>query len=295
MTKNDDPNQGVKVIFITGCSSGFGYLTAKTLAKKGYKVYASMRNVETRNKGKKEELESFSANEGKFLKVVECDVLSVNSVNAAIKTVVDAEGRIDVLVNNAGYALYGPIELAEEKDVKKMFDTNVYGYVRTIRAVLPHMRAQRSGQIINVSSIMGEVGLPYCGYYNATKFAVVSLSEALLGECYLFDINVSIIEPVGFGTDFLGRSMKLTSDPDEDTEYKRTYGYFIKNIDKFGGKSNPQQVADKIAWMVKKGKTPFRVPVGRFARAGTFLDKWLHPRSTQKLVSSIYGFKEWLE
>ncbi|MFX0098158.1 MAG: SDR family oxidoreductase [Candidatus Hodarchaeota archaeon] len=295
MANKRDTKKDPKVIFITGCSRGFGYLTAKTLAKKGYKVYASMRNVDSRNKVKKEELVTFASDEGTFLKVIECDVLSLDSVNNAIQSVIDAEKKIDVLVNNAGYALYGPIELGKEEDYLKMFDTNFYGYIRTIRVVLPHMRSRRSGQIINVSSTMGEIGLPYCGYYNAAKFAIVAMSEALLGECYLFNINVSIIEPIGYGTDFLGSSMKLTSDPEEDTDYKRTYGSFMKNCHKFGENTNPQDVADKIAWMVKKGKPPFRVPVGTFSRTGEVLSKWLHPRAMQKITATIYGFKEWLK
>ncbi|MHA1681700.1 MAG: SDR family oxidoreductase [Promethearchaeota archaeon] len=284
-----------KVVFITGCSSGFGYLAARRLARDGHVVYATMRDVSTRNKGVKEDLEQFASESDPSLeiKVVECDVLDVSSVNAAVQAMVDSEGRVDVLVNNAGYGLIGPVECAPEDKIRHQFDTNVFGVIRTIKAVLPHMRARRSGLIINVSSVGGRLGIPLEGIYCATKFAVEGLSEALLGECYLFGINVTLLEPHAFGTGFMGRSLKLVAEPSETGEYSGPFGYFTENITKFvHKKSDPREVADKISWIVKQKNPPFRVPVGPNARRDSTFAKIIKPLTLQKMAARMYGMKD---
>nr|MDO8085908.1 SDR family oxidoreductase [Candidatus Sigynarchaeum springense] len=282
-----------KVVFITGTSSGFGYHTAKQLARDGHKVYAGMRDTGTRNKEKKAEFEAF-AKEGNFsIKVLDCDVIDTASVNAAVKAVIDAEGRVDVLVNNAGYGIYGPLEAYDDAKARHAFDTNVYGYVRTIRAVMPHMRKQRSGLIINISSVLGKLGLPVMGFYNATKFAVEGLSEALLGECYLFGINVSVVEPHMFNTNFAGPSAKMMADPGETGEYEKAFRLLLeKQGNLVNPKSGPEEVARKISWVVKQKKPPFRVPVGKNARRDMFFAKLLGPLTLQKIAAKMYGLGE---
>ncbi|HME50945.1 MAG TPA: SDR family oxidoreductase [Candidatus Lokiarchaeia archaeon] len=286
MAKKQDP----KVIFITGCSSGFGYLATKELARCGHKVYASMRDISSRNEAKKTELESFAADNKLFLKVLECNVTDTGSVEAAIKTVIDDENRIDVLVNNAGYGIYGPLEFYDDERARDAFETNVYGYIRTIRAVMPQMRKQRSGLIINVSSVLGRVGLPIMGFYNATKFAVEGLSESLLGECYLFNINVSVVEPYMFATNFAGPSAKMMAEPDSTSEYK---GAFHALLEKQGNlinpKSGPDEVVRKIAWLVGKKNPPFRVPVGKHARRDMLFASFMNPLTLQKIAAKLYG------
>ncbi|MFX0098818.1 MAG: SDR family oxidoreductase [Candidatus Hodarchaeota archaeon] len=275
-----------KVVFITGTSSGFGYLTAKTLADKGHKVYASMRDTGSRNKVKKEELEKYVDN----LKVVDCDVLSTDSVNKAIQSVIDAEDRIDVLINNAGYGLSGPVELTSDEVVHHLFDTNVYGTIRTIKAVLPKMREQRDGLIINFSSVVGQVSIPIEGVYCASKAAVEGLSEALLGEGYLFNIKVVVLQPHAFGTDFMGRSMKRAVEPETSGEYKKPFQTFVDKLKNMvNPKSSPQEVADKIAWIIEQKKPPFRVPVGKNARRDLFFSKLLAPLTLQKIAAKMYG------
>ena len=280
-----------KIIFITGTSSGFGYLTAKTLAEKEHKVYASMRNIDSRNKEKREELEAFGKENGLFLKVLECDVLSTDSVNEAIKAVIDAEDRIDVLVNNAGYGLSGPIEFTSDETLHHMFDTNVYGTVRTIKAVLPKMREQRDGLIINLSSVVGQISIPMEGLYCASKAAVEGLSEALLGEGYLFNIKVVVVQPHAFGTDFMGRSMKTAVEPAESDEYEKPFQVFMDKMENMvNPKSSPQEVADKIAMIIKKnGKVSFRQPVRKNARRDLFFSKLLDPLTLQKMAAKMYG------
>jgi len=279
-----------KVVFITGCSSGFGYHTARELALKGHRVYASMRDTESRNKAKKEELEAFAEEKKRFVKVLDCDIMSTASVEAAIKAVTGAEGRIDVLVNNAGYGVYGPLEYYDDEKARHAFDTNVFGYIRAIRAVMPHMRKQRSGHIINVSSVLGRLGLPVMGYYNATKFAVEGLSESLLGEAYLFNINVSVVEPHMFATNFAGSSMKKMSEPADTGEYQQAYKALLeKQGNLINPKSGPQEVGKKIAWLVGKSKPPFRVPVGKHARRDMFFARFMNPLALQKIAAKLYG------
>ncbi len=288
------PRKDRKIVFITGCSSGFGALTAKLLKSQGYTVYASMRDVDGRNKDKKQELES-APGSGK-LEVPACDVLQEGSLDEAVKKIVATEGHIDVLINNAGYGLYGPIELAKDEDIAKIFETNVLGYMRSIKAVLPHMRKQRSGLIVNVGSMFSVFGSAMCGYYTATKFAVRGMSQALLGEGYLFNIKVSVIAPMGFGTDFLHRSLQLTSPIEQSGEYKVPFNDLVSNIDNFGAKSGePAMVAAKIAWILSKKNPPFFVPCGKLGRLSTWFVKLFPTFALQKMMANLYGFKHLLQ
>ncbi|MBN2152728.1 MAG: SDR family oxidoreductase [Candidatus Lokiarchaeota archaeon] len=288
------PRKDRQVVFITGCSSGFGLLTAKLLKAEGYTVYASMRDAGGKNKDKKAELEAASG--GGKLEVIECDVLDSKSVDAAVAKVVASEGRVDVLVNNAGFGLYGPIELAKDEDVARIFETNVLGYMRAIKAVMPHMRKQRSGLVVNVGSMFSVFGSGICGYYTATKFAVRGMSQALLGEGYLFNIKVSVIAPMGFSTDFLHRSLQLTAPIEQSGEYKAAFSGLVGNIDNFGAKSgDPAQVARKVAWILGKKNPPFFVPCGKLARLSSWLVKLLPTITLQKMMAKIYNFKQLLE
>ncbi|HME51523.1 MAG TPA: SDR family oxidoreductase [Candidatus Lokiarchaeia archaeon] len=284
-----------KIVFITGCSSGFGYLTAKLLVEAGYKVYATMRDLDGRNKQKKEELEAAAAGNG-VLKVLECDVLDETSVNAAVAEVIATESRIDVLVNNAGYGLYGPIELATDEVIRNQFETNVLGYIRVIKAVMPHMREHRGGHVINVGSMFSVMSLPMCGYYVATKYAIRGMSEALLGEGYLFNIRVSLVCPMGYGTDFLHRSLRFVTDVESSGEYKSSFKDIAENIDNFGKSSgDPIAVAKKIAAIIKKKNPPFLVFVGKFARMGYLLAKLLPIRTMHKIIAKQNNFPHVLE
>ena len=279
-----------KRIFITGCSSGFGYLIARELAIKGHRVYASMRDIGDKNKTKKDELENFGKEKNYSLNVIECDVLDDTSVNAAIKKIVNEVDGVDVLINNAGYGIYGPIEYGDEEKIKHSIDTNVFGYIRTIKAILPLMRENRKGHIINISSVLGVLGLPMMGFYNACKFAIEGLSQALLGECYLFGIDVSIVNPHMFSTDFAGRSAKYARKPSETGEYEDAFSTLLeKQSNLINPKSGPEEVAKKVAWLVNKKNPPFRVPVGKNARRDMFFARWLNPLLLQKIAAKLYG------
>ena len=177
-----------KVAVVTGTSSGIGLETAIHLAKNGFKTYATMRNL-----GKSDTLKSQSENLP--IEILQLDVTDDTSVKNAINTIVEKEGRIDVLVNNAGYGLIGAVEDLSSEEVKNQFDTNVFGPFRTIREVLPTMRKQKSGKIINISSIAGFMGMPIFSAYVSSKFAVEGLTDSLRLEIAPFGIQACVVEP----------------------------------------------------------------------------------------------------
>lgn len=182
-------NMEKKVVLVTGVSSGIGRASAQALADKGCTVFGSMRQLE-------------HAEPVKGVKLVQLDVREQASIDDAVARVVAEAGRIDALVNNAGQNLVGSVEETAISEVESLFDTNVFGMVRTIRAVLPYMRARRSGRIINVSSVLGFLPAPYMGAYSASKHAVEGLSESLDHEVRQFGIRVTLVQPSFTNTSF---------------------------------------------------------------------------------------------
>ncbi|MEX2247310.1 MAG: SDR family oxidoreductase [Dehalococcoidia bacterium] len=189
------------VVLITGCSSGFGKYAAVEFARRGDTVFASMRHT-----GKSGPLLDEAKAAGVSVEVIALDVDEKASVEAAVASVLSKEGRIDVLVNNAGISTTGPVEDFDDDEVERIFETNVFGLIRTTRAVLPGMRAQGGGTIINVSSLGGQVSTPYLGVYCASKHAVEALSDAFHYELHPFGIRVVSIEPGGFETEIQNNS-----------------------------------------------------------------------------------------
>ena len=185
------------VVLITGCSSGFGMLAAVEFARRGDAVYASMRDTL-----KSGPLLDEARAAGASVHVIALDVADAASVKNAVADVIAREGRIDVLVNNAGVGMHGPVEEADDDETRQLFETNVFGLLRVTRAVVPHMRAQKSGAVVNVSSLAGKVSAPFGGLYSATKHAVEALSDALYFELHPFGVRVAIVEPGGFETRF---------------------------------------------------------------------------------------------
>lgn len=181
-----------KTVFITGASSGFGKASAKLFQQKGWNVVATMRNPATGT-----ELTG-SPN----LLLAALDVQDPTSITRSVQQAVDRFGSIDVLVNNAGYGLIGVFESASNEEIRQQFAVNVFGLMDVTRAILPHMRRQKGGTIINISSVGGMVGLPFGSFYNSSKFAVEGFSEALSHEVSPFHITVKIIEPGGVDTNF---------------------------------------------------------------------------------------------
>ena len=206
----------MKKILITGCSSGFGYDSAKYLAEKGHHVYATMRNVAGKNAKPASELKEFAASKGLSLEVVELDVLSDESVAAAIAQAPD----VDVLINNAGRGYGGPLEAFTSEAFLAQLDLNIVGTQRVAKAVLPSMRSRKSGLIIQVSSTAGRAAFPGFGVYNASKWGLEGMSEAMRYELAPLGIDVVIVEPGPFDTNFFANMI-----PIEDPEVAQAYGH----------------------------------------------------------------------
>ena len=246
-----------RVWFITGASTGFGRLLAEEVLKQGGKVIATARK-----------LEAVSDLEDRFPERAKAYALDVTDPAQVISIVAQATScfsPVDVLVNNAGYGLTGAIEEATEDEFMPMFETNVFGLLRVTKALLPKMRERGSGHIINLSSIGGLIAMPGWGYYNATKFAVEGLTEALAGECEPLGIHVTAIEPGAFRTDFLGRSGKEAETQIED--YSPTAGkareYFQTQAGKQRG--DPQRAVEAIIAVVNAAKPPRHLVLGKAA------------------------------
>src|SRR5664279_4433527 len=218
------------VWFITGCSTGFGRELAKYVLERGYRVVVTAR--------KPDEVKDLAA-QGEAL-VLKLDVTNQGQINAAIKAAEKKFGRIDVLVNNAGIGYFAAVEESEEKEVRRMFEINVFGMSRVIQAVLPGMRQRRKGFIVNFSSVGGLRSFPSVGYYSAPKFAVEGLSEALWQEVEPLGIKVMLVEPSGFRTDWAGRSANESKRQIDD--YVATAGAWRAQVRAASGKQQGDPV-----------------------------------------------------
>ena len=251
-----------KVILITGASSGFGKISAEYLAQKGYIVYGTSRNPKEERIGN--------------IRMLKMDVTDTTSVEAAVSTLLSEQQQIDVLINNAGMGICGALELATAEEINLQMGTNFMGTVNVCNAVIPHMRNAGGGKIINISSIGGVLGLPFQGYYSASKFAVEGYSETLSLEMRPFNIKVCLIEPGDFATNFTD-SRKISQSTEDSPFYAATFQRtlnIIEHEERNGG--NPILIAKAIHRIVKKKHPKFRYKVGGllqivFAQLKSFL------------------------
>lgn len=245
------------VWFITGCSTGFGRELSKMLLDRGYKVVVTARDLQKIK-------DIVARHEGRAL-ALKLDVTNAAEVEEAVKKAEATFGRVDVLVNNAGYGYLSATEEGEDAEVRAMFEANFFGLARMTQAVLPGMRKRRHGAIVNVSSIGGFVGFPGVSYYNATKFAVEGLSEALSKEVEPLGIKVIIVEPGPFRTDWAGRSLKVPAKAIAD--YAATAGTRRQNISGGSGKQagDPVRACEAIIKTVESERPPLRLVLGKMA------------------------------
>jgi NADP-dependent 3-hydroxy acid dehydrogenase YdfG len=246
-----------KVWFITGCSTGFGRAIAEAAIKVGYKVVVTARN--------RDAITDLTRGNEANTAALSLDVTSPEQIKQAVSNALEKFGRIDVLVNNAGIGYFSSVEESIEEETRRMFEINFWGLMHVTRAVLPGMRSQRSGHIINFSSIGGLAAFPLLGYYHATKFAVEGISETLSQEVAPLNIHVTLIEPSGFRTDWSGRSSVKTSVAIED--YKATLTpMFDMMVGASGHQAgDPKRAADAIVGVVESEKPPLRLLLGNDA------------------------------
>ena len=253
-------NEKKSVWFITGCSTGFGRALAAELLENGYRVAVTARNTD-------KIADLVEINKDNALAIA-LDVTNETQVKKAVTIAEEHFGSIDVLVNNAGFGYFGSVEESDEAEVRSMFETNFWGLAAMTRAVLPKMRERRSGTIVNISSIGGFNGNPSVGYYNATKFAVNGFSEALAKEVKPLGMNVIIVGPSGFRTDWAGRSANDASFTISD--YAETAGEFKNMIRGYSGNQpgDPVRAAKAIIKSVEAENPPLYFFLGKAALKG---------------------------
>jgi NAD(P)-dependent dehydrogenase (short-subunit alcohol dehydrogenase family) len=253
-----------KVVVITGASSGFGRMTAEFLARQGHQVFATMRQLARRNAAAAEALRELARREGLKLQAAELDVTDDTSVEDGVRLVLAEAGRIDVLVNNAGFGYGGLQESFTPAQAQRIFDTNVVGVHRAIRAVLPQMHRQREGLLIQVSSGAGRVVLPGMGLYCASKFALEALSECYRYELAGSGIDVVCVEPGAYPTEIFGKL-----EPGDDAGRERAYGASRELAPRIAGAlssstADPMDVVNLLADVIEAaaGSRAARYPVG---------------------------------
>lgn len=261
-----------QTIIITGASSGFGLATAELLTSKGHRVYGLCRRGVEHEK----------------IHYLQCDVRNREQVTAVVDRIVAETGRIDVLVNNAGMGIGGALELATPEEIDLQMGTNFMGCVNLCQTVLPVMRRQRSGKIINLSSIGGVMGLPYQGFYSASKFAIEGFSEALAAEVRRFGITVSMIEPGDFSTGFTGsrrNSQATLDDPDYGPVFRNSLAIIEKEEN---GGLKPEVLARRIAKMVEQKNPPLRKVVANLEQKLSVVVKRI--LTGNQMVSILRGY-----
>lgn len=293
-----------KVAVVTGSSTGIGYETSLALANNGYFTYATVRDIQ-----KSKEIERIAHVKNIPLKIIEMNVDSDNSVKDTIEKITSEYGRIDILVNNAGYGLFGALEDLEMNEIKKQFETNVFGIMRVIKNVLPAMRLQRTGIIVNISSISGLAGIPSQSAYAGTKFAVEGLSESLSYELEPFGIKIVLVEPGVINTEFvqdlvvptdrygIDKNRNQINIPNFNTG-NTSFSFYHDTIKKFlsfyysamRNAPHPRIVADEIIQAIEKVSNEtnampiIRIAVGNDSKKYSRLKKELQDNEFHKVI-----------
>lgn len=276
-------------ILITGASGGFGYLTCKSLIDKGHKVVGTMRSTTGKNEKIANELKSIG------VQLVEMDVTNEESVNNGVKKAIDLLNGLDVLINNAGLGVFGMQEHFTPDDMKYVFDVNVFGVQRLMRATLPHFRKQKKGTVLYISSLLGRITEPFFGVYNASKWALEAIADNYRTELSVFGIESCIVEPGGYPTAFIENLVKPS-----DNSRNESYGEFMNapnamiNGYKQSLEANTEQRPHKVAEAISKliaipyGEKPIRTIVD-FTLMGEHINKYnemLH-NATFKIFSAF--------
>ena len=272
-------------ILVTGCSSGFGELAAQTLARKGHRVFASMRGVASKNAAAASRLLGWANERALALEVADMDVTDDRSVHACVDGVLRAAGHIDVVINNAGRGSIGPIEAFSMTQIEQLMSTNALGPIRVDRAVLPSMRRRGAGLLVHISSTVGRVLPGPGGVYGATKWALEAFAESLSHEVKPFGIDVAILEPGAYpATATMARAV-MPEHKDIAGEYAKVAAPFRLTV----RDDSPQDVADAIAKLIDTpaGYRPLRTVVGRVMTEGVAEFNAVYERTKTRLIESF--------
>lgn len=264
-----------KVVLVTGGSSGIGKSIAIYLQQQGYTVYGTSRNPDRYPDSP--------------VKLVAMDVKVATSINNAVDQLITAESHIDVLVNNAGVGITGPVEETPMDEVHAAMDTNFYGPLRVLQAVLPHMRKRKNGRVINITSIAGYMGLPYRGIYSASKGALEIITEAYRMECAHLNIHFSNVAPGDFATNIAAG--RFHAPVIEGSDYAAGYAHTLKLIDEHVDEGNdPQEMAIKIHEILQEKNPGIHYKVGSFLQKFSIvLKKILSEKMYEKMLKKHYG------
>lgn len=282
----------MSIVLVTGTSSGFGALIVRTLAKQGHHVFASMRDIASRNAEAASELRAWTQREGVALDVVELDVTSEASVNACVAGVLARAGQIDVVVNNAGASASGPIEAFSLQQVESLYSLNVFGPLRVNKAVLPSMRARRSGLLLHISSTLGRVLPGSGGLYPATKWALEGLTESLCYQVRAFGIDVVLLEPGAFPSPATGKAMQAEA-RDIAAQYAEAQALVARPRgappDETYRQPDPQEVADAVARLIDlpAGQRPLRTVVGPIFTEGVAQYNEAYEQLKERLAEAL--------
>ena len=265
-----------KTIFITGASTGFGRALAEEGAKRGYNIVATARKPET--------LQALVAEHGDKVLTAKLDVTDKDTIQSAFSLASQRFGQIDVLVNNAGFGIFGAVEEFSQEEIHDQFNTNVTGLILTTQEALPYMRAQQSGHIINMSSVVGFVAYPGIALYAASKHAVEGLSQGLAAEVAELGIHITVVNPGPFRTNFHGSSLKLAKKKIESYGIVHERQERAKNEVDGNQAGDPIKAADAILSVIEMDAPPFTLPLGAFSYGEI-------PTSLQRTLDEIEAFK----
>ncbi len=264
-----------KIVLITGCSTGIGRALALSFQRKGYRVWATARKIESLKK---------LAEKG--IHTATLDVTCENSRKQAVDQILSEHDRIDILVNNAGYGAMGPVAEAPDSALRQQFETNVYGPVALIRQLLPIMKKQGSGLVINVGSVSGILTTPFSGMYCASKSALHSLTEALMMELKPLGIDVVNVQPGGIKSSFGSNASKTLSILPEDSLYSPIEDAIqARAIASQSSPASPEGLAKKVVRIIDSGKRPFVIRYGHGSFVFPFMARWLPRKLVNKILS----------
>ena len=246
-----------RVVLTTGCSSGIGLATSLTVSRNGFKVYSTMRDLK-----KSRYLKEVVKKENLPVEILKLDVRDKRNIKNVVRSIIKREGRIDALINNAGYGLYGAFEDVDDSQIREQFETNLFAVMRLTREVIPHMRESKGGTIINISSISGRIAYPLFGPYCSSKFALEGFSESIRHELKKFDIDVVLVEPGLVDTDF-AKSLVISKKVGKESLYNNEYKIAEREHDKDATKAlTPEEVAKIILKILNTRNPRLRYGVG---------------------------------